>query len=59
MRVAVERHDRARLELDQVEHRALAEERPTGDAGGQLERPDVVEADELRLHGSDFTAGPR
>ena len=50
--VAVEGHRRARLELDQVQHRALAEERPTADAGRELERADVVEADELGLHGS-------
>ena len=56
--MAVERHDRARLELDQVQHRALPEERAPGDAVGQLERPHVVEAHELRLHGKDFTAGP-
>jgi 2-iminobutanoate/2-iminopropanoate deaminase len=48
--VAVERHDRARFELDQVDHGAAAEERPAGDAGGELEAVDVVETDELRLH---------
>ena len=51
MLVAVQRHRRARLELDQVEHRALAEERPSGHAGGELERLDVGEVDELRLSG--------
>ena len=49
--VAVQRNGRARLELDHVEHRALAEERPAGDAGGELERLDVREVDELRLPG--------
>ena len=48
--VAVERHRRARLELDQVQHRALAEERPPADARSELECPDIVEMHELRLH---------
>ena len=47
--VAVQRDGRARLELDHVEHRPLAEERAAGDAGGELERLDVREVDELRL----------
>ena len=48
VRVAVERHGRARLEVDQVQHRALAEERPPDDAVREQEATDVVEADELR-----------
>jgi 2-iminobutanoate/2-iminopropanoate deaminase len=48
--VAVQRDRRAGIELDQVEHRALTEERPAADALRQLERADVVKADELRLH---------
>ncbi len=48
--VTVQRHGRARLELDQVEHRTLAEERPPAHALGQLERAKIVEADELRFH---------
>ena len=48
--VAVQGHGRARLELDQVQHRAVAEEGSPADAWGQLERPDVVEVHELRLH---------
>ena len=48
--VAVQRHRRAGVELDQVEHRALTEERAAADALRQLERADVVKADELRLH---------
>ncbi len=50
VRVAVQGDDGAGLELDQVQHGALAEERATGHAGGELERAQVVEADELRLH---------
>ena len=46
VRVAVERHGRARLELDHVQHRAFAEEGASGDAGCELERPDAVEVDE-------------
>jgi 2-iminobutanoate/2-iminopropanoate deaminase len=48
--VAVERNGRAGRELDQVEHRTLAEERPSRDAGRELERTDVVETHELRFH---------
>jgi 2-iminobutanoate/2-iminopropanoate deaminase len=48
--MAVERNGRPRLELDQVQHRALAEERPADDADGELELADVVEVDELRFH---------
>jgi 2-iminobutanoate/2-iminopropanoate deaminase len=48
--VAVQGHRRARLELDQVEHRALAEERPPTDARRELECADLVEMHELRLH---------
>jgi 2-iminobutanoate/2-iminopropanoate deaminase len=48
--VTVQRHGGARLELDQVQHRALAEQRAPGHTWGQLERAHIVEADELRLH---------
>ena len=48
--VAVQGHRCAGLELDQVQHRALAEQRPAADALRQLERADVVEVHELRLH---------
>jgi 2-iminobutanoate/2-iminopropanoate deaminase len=48
--VAVQGHRRARLELDQVQHRAFAEERSPADACRQLERSDIVEMHELRLH---------
>jgi hypothetical protein len=48
--VAVQRHGGARLELDQVHHRPLAEQGLPGDARGELERADVVEVDEVRLH---------
>jgi hypothetical protein len=48
--MAVEWHRRTRLEPDQVQHRALAEQRPTRHAGGQLERAHGVEAYELWLH---------
>src|SRR5438552_16520358 len=49
VRMAVQRHLRARLELDHVDHRAVAEQRAAADAGRELERLDRVEADELRL----------
>jgi hypothetical protein len=45
----VERHDRSRLEVDQVQHRALAEERPPPDTVCEQEATDVIEANELRL----------
>ena len=48
--VTVQRHRRTRLELDQVQHRALAEQRAPADPGRQLEGAHIVEADELRLH---------
>jgi 2-iminobutanoate/2-iminopropanoate deaminase len=48
--MAVKRHDRTGLELDQVEHRFLAEERPCADAAGKVEAHDLVEANEQRLH---------
>jgi 2-iminobutanoate/2-iminopropanoate deaminase len=48
--VTVQRHRGARLELDQVDHRALAEQRASADARRQVEGAHVVEADELRLH---------
>ena len=48
--VAVQGHGRAGLELDQVEHRPLAEERTSGDSFRQLEGADIVEVHELRLH---------
>ncbi len=54
VRVAVQRDDGARLEADEVQHRALAEERLPGHSGGQLERADGVETDELRLHVLDY-----
>jgi len=47
--VAVERHSGAGLELDQVQHRALAEQRASADAFRQLERAHIVEVHELRL----------
>jgi reactive intermediate/imine deaminase len=48
--VAVQRHDGAGLELDQVEHRILAEERSPADAVSEVEARDLIEAHELRLH---------
>ena len=48
--MAVQRYRRAGLELDEVEHRALAEERPSRDTLGQLERTDIVEAHEDGFH---------
>jgi len=46
----VERDDGARLELDQVDHRSLAEERTARDPGCELELADRVEVREQRLH---------
>jgi 2-iminobutanoate/2-iminopropanoate deaminase len=45
--VAVQRHGRAGLELDQVQHRAFAEQRAPADACRELECADVVEVHEL------------
>jgi 2-iminobutanoate/2-iminopropanoate deaminase len=50
VRMAVERYLGAWLEVDQVEHRTGAEERPAGYAGRELERLHVFEANELRFH---------
>jgi succinate-semialdehyde dehydrogenase / glutarate-semialdehyde dehydrogenase len=50
----MERHDGARLELDQVDHRALAEERPARHALRKLERSQLAEVHELRLHEADY-----
>ncbi len=51
MRVAVQRDGRSRLELDDVQHRSVSEQRPATDPLSELERADVVEADEDRFHG--------
>lgn len=48
--VTVQRHRGPRLELDQVQHGAFAEERTPVDAFRQLEGTDLVEVHELRLH---------
>jgi 2-iminobutanoate/2-iminopropanoate deaminase len=48
--MGVQGHGRAGLELDQVQHRALAEKRTSADSSRQLERADIVEVNELRLH---------
>ena len=48
--VTVQRHGGPRLELDQVQHRALAEQRASAHTRRQLEGAYIVEADELRLH---------
>ena len=55
VRMAVQRHHRAGLELDQVQHAEVAEQRPSRHALGQRERAHVVEADELRLHGDGLS----
>ncbi len=54
VRMAVERHLGARLEADQVEHGALAEERLPGHAGGELEGANGIESDELSSHATDY-----
>jgi succinate-semialdehyde dehydrogenase/glutarate-semialdehyde dehydrogenase len=56
VRVAVQRHGRVRLEPDQVQHRAFAEQRPPDYTLGQLEGADGAQADELRLHASIIVA---
>ncbi len=48
--VTVQRHRCPGFEIDQVQHRAVAEEGTAVDAWGQLEGTDVVEAHELRFH---------
>jgi len=47
--VTVQRDGGAGLEIDQVQHRALAEQRAPADPFRQLERADIVEVHELRL----------
>jgi succinate-semialdehyde dehydrogenase/glutarate-semialdehyde dehydrogenase len=56
VRVAVQWHGRVRLEPDQVQHRAFAEQRPPDYTLGQLEGADGAQADELRLHASIIVA---
>jgi len=53
--VAVERHGRAGLELDEIEHRARAEQRASADAVRECERTYLVETDEYGLHRHDST----
>ncbi len=48
--VAMERHGGAGLEVDQVQHRALAKQWAPAHTRRELERAHIVEADELRLH---------
>jgi len=48
--VTMQRHRGPRLEFDQVQHRALAEQRAPAHPRRQLEGAHIVEADELRLH---------
>jgi len=52
--VAVKRDRRACFELDQVDHGAMTEEGTTLDALGERERLDIVEADELDIHGEQY-----
>jgi 2-iminobutanoate/2-iminopropanoate deaminase len=50
--VAVQGHGRTGLELDQVQHRAFAEQRASAYARRQVEGADIVEVHKLRLcHG--------
>jgi 2-iminobutanoate/2-iminopropanoate deaminase len=56
--VAVQRHGRVRLELDQVQHRALSEQGPAAHARREVERADGGEVDELRLHGAPIILAP-
>jgi 2-iminobutanoate/2-iminopropanoate deaminase len=55
--MTVQGHRRARLELDQVEHRPLAEQRSSSYPFRQLEGTDVIEVHELRLHFSLIILG--
>jgi 2-iminobutanoate/2-iminopropanoate deaminase len=55
--MTVQGHRRARLELDQVEHRPLAEQRSSCNPLCQLEGADVIEVHELRLHFSVIILG--
>ncbi len=48
VRVAMERNGRARLELDEVDHRAVAEEGSPAHTRRELERANAVEVDESR-----------
>jgi 2-iminobutanoate/2-iminopropanoate deaminase len=48
--VTVQRDGGARLEVDQVQHRAFAEQRAPAHPRRQLEGAHIVEADELRFH---------
>ena len=59
VRMAVEGDGRAGLELDDVQHRSGAEQRPPGNACCELERTDVVEVHEGRFHDVDSTARRR
>jgi succinate-semialdehyde dehydrogenase/glutarate-semialdehyde dehydrogenase len=54
VRVAVERHDCARLEADEVEHRAASEQGLPCHACGELERANRIELHELGLHMLDY-----
>jgi 2-iminobutanoate/2-iminopropanoate deaminase len=56
--VAVQGHRRTGLELDQVQHRPLAEERTSADSCRELECADLVEVHELRLHQRLIILGP-
>jgi 2-iminobutanoate/2-iminopropanoate deaminase len=55
--VTVQRHGRTRLELDQVQHRALAEQRASAYPGRQLEGAHIIEVDELRFHRQPIILG--
>jgi len=57
VRMVVQRHRRSRLEADEVQHRALPEERLAADPRGELEGADGVEANELRFHRSIIVRG--
>src|SRR4029453_9245704 len=46
VRMAVQRHVRVRIELDEVEHEGIAEDGPAADAGGEVVRRLAVEVRE-------------
>jgi succinate-semialdehyde dehydrogenase/glutarate-semialdehyde dehydrogenase len=54
VRMAVERHDGAGLEADEVEHRSFAEERLPTHPRRQVERANAFELHELRFHVLDY-----
>ena len=57
VRVTVRGDGRSGIELDQVHHRVLAEQRSALDTVDETERLDVGKADELRPHAGIISSG--